>query len=669
MKQSDVSKRVGIWLRVSTEDQVKGESPETHERRARLYAEAKGWIVAEVYRLDAVSGKTVKEHPEAKRMLQDIRTSHISGIIFSKLARLARNTKELLEFAELFREHGADLISLAESIDTSSPAGRLFYTMIAAMAQWEREEIAARVAASVPIRAKMGKPLGGQAPFGYQWKDKQLVIDEQEVPVRRLVFDLFREHKRKKTVARILNEKGHRTRNGSKFSDTTVDRLLRDPVAKGIRRSNYTKSNDSTKAWELKPESEWVLHEVDAIVPEELWSECNAVLDAQRAKGKRITQRTVHLFAGLTYCACGPKMYVLSGSPKYTCQTCRNKIAKDDLEAVFIEQIKHFSVSPAEINAYLDQASAAIHAKADLLTVLETERQKVASKIDQLHDLYQSGMIDKTGFGAKYYPMADRLRQLDDEIPVAQAELDVMKIGHLSEEEIFTGAQDLYDRWPSLPDSEKRAIIEAITEKIVIGKDEVEINLLYAPPAPPSGPGGAPPRSGGGTIPPTNSSQDSSKRATKPHRRVALLQFVPLRLKVLKPKDYAEVPQNVGEHLKRARLLRGLTQAQAAACMGVTQFTVINWETGRTEPPVSSVWALCAFLGYDPYPIPRTLRERMLAKRRAMGWTIADAARQFGVDEGTWGYWEKGVVAPWKRYLDQLDRFLPIMVEVSGGVG
>ncbi|MDD3711814.1 MAG: recombinase family protein, partial [Patescibacteria group bacterium] len=65
---------VGIWIRVSTEDQAKGESPEHHEKRARYYAESKSWQIKEVYHLEAVSGKSVINHPEAQRMLQDIRS-------------------------------------------------------------------------------------------------------------------------------------------------------------------------------------------------------------------------------------------------------------------------------------------------------------------------------------------------------------------------------------------------------------------------------------------------------------------------------------------------------------------------------------------------------------------------------------------------------------------
>src|ERR671919_2794555 len=94
------TKTVGIWIRVSTEDQAQGESPQHHEMRAKSYAESRGWQVAEVYHLEGVSGKSVMEHPEARRMMADVRRGRIAGLLFSKLARLARNTKELLDFSE-----------------------------------------------------------------------------------------------------------------------------------------------------------------------------------------------------------------------------------------------------------------------------------------------------------------------------------------------------------------------------------------------------------------------------------------------------------------------------------------------------------------------------------------------------------------------------------------
>lgn len=473
-------KQVGIWIRVSTEDQARGESPEHHEKRARFYAESKGWQVREVYHLEAVSGKSVMNHPEAKRMLDDIRNGHITGLIFSKLARLARNTKELLEFADIFSNHNADLISLQESIDTSTPAGRLFYTMIAAMAQWEREEIASRVAASVPIRAKLGKPLGGKAVYGYRWVEKELVPDPNEAPIRKQIYELFFEHRRKKRVARLLNEAGYRTREGALFSGTAIERLLRDSTAKGQHRANYTR-NVSGKKCILKPKEEWIYTEVEPIVSEDLWLQCNQILDEQEKSNKRPAKKVAHLFTGVVFCECGNKMYVPSNSPKYTCSKCRNKIGVSDLEEIFQGQLKAFFFSPVEINNYLSQANNVISEKEDLLQTLLEDEKKVTQEMDLIYRLYVEGQITPAGFGERYKPLEERKNQIVEHIPELQAEIDFLKIQFLSSDEILQEAKDLHSRWQELSYDQKRKIIENITERITIDKDEVSIDLCYLP--------------------------------------------------------------------------------------------------------------------------------------------------------------------------------------------
>lgn len=509
------AKPIGIWIRVSTEDQVRGESPETHLKRATSYAEAKGWRIVETYRLEAVSGKAVIGHPEAKRMLADIERGHITGLVFSKLARLARNTRELLDIADIFRSAGADLISLQESIDTSSPAGRLFFTMIAAMAQWEREEIVERVAASVPIRAKMGKPIGGAAPFGYRWHEKRLEPHPEEAPVRVLLHELFREHKRKKTVARILNERGYRTRNGSQFSDTTVSRLILDPTAKGLHRANYTKTSDRSKNWSLKPESEWVYTEVTPIMDVVLWDECAAIMAEQQSNRKPPTKRVAHLFAGLTFCHCGTKMYVPSNSPKYICHSCRNKIPADDLEAIFHEELKGFVFSEKEIARYLSEQEGELSKRRSLIQSLRSDQEKAFAESDKLYALYQAGALDIAGFARLNEPLQSRAKQLDDEIPRAEAELTAIQIGLLSREEIIREAQDLHMRWPSLSPEEKRQIVEAIVERITIFDGEVEIDLYFNPG------GGSLPNPPGGASPPPSSSLIDGSLATRPQGFIA----------------------------------------------------------------------------------------------------------------------------------------------------
>lgn len=84
-----------------------------------------------------------------------------------------------------------------------------------------------------------------------------------------------------------------------------------------------------------------------------------------------------------------------------------------------------------------------------------------------------------------------------------------------------------------------------------------------------------------------------------------------------------------------------LTQVQAAKLMNVSDATVLNWEKGETEPPAGFWPAIMAFLGYEPFPAPATLAERMSAFRRREGLSVKEAAQRAGVDEASWSRWER----------------------------
>lgn len=482
MKENSVlNKPVGIWIRVSTEDQAKGESPEHHEERARSYAKSRGWQVKEVYDLAGQSGKAVMQHPEAKRMMKDIERGHITALVFSKLARLSRNRRELEDFSDFFNKHQADLISLSEAIDTSTAGGRMFFHLLGVFAQWEREEITERVNASVLTRAKLGKSINGSAPYGYQWKDRKLVVQPEEAAIRRKAYELFVQHRRKGHVAKLLNEAGYRGRTGTIWRDTQVLRVLEESSAKGIYYFNRMRQTEHPWRTEPKPESEWGKVECDPIIPKELWEQVNQIIEEQLKSWKKPGKPPVHLFSGLATCACGQRMYVRADSPKYFCRKCHKKIPITDLENVIQAELKAFFTQPKRITGHLQAADKNLTEKTALLAVHQQEIQKVRDEMKHTHRLYVEGQITAQGFGDFYKPAEERLNQLVTELPKLQAEVDFMKVNKLSADDVLHEAVDLHQKWPKLPTGDKRKIVEALIEKIVIGDGEIDITFSHLP--------------------------------------------------------------------------------------------------------------------------------------------------------------------------------------------
>lgn len=279
----------------------------------------------------------------------------------------------------------------------------------------------------------------------------------------------------------LLNKAGYRTRNGSKFTFTTINRLLRDPSAKGIRRANYTKSLGEGKHWKLKPKDDWIEIPIQPIVDVDTWEQVNAILEARDRTWKKPARRAVQLFAGIAYCDCGQKMRVPSNNRKYICSTCQNKISIDDLEEIFHLQLKNFLFSPNDISDYLSAADELIETRTNLLESLTKERTKIQAEMAKVYKLYIEDRISSEGFGNSYKPLEERLAQVEAQLPELQGEVDFLKIQYISSNETVSEFQSLYDRWTTLDQSEKRTVVEHSVERISIGADEIRIELGYLP--------------------------------------------------------------------------------------------------------------------------------------------------------------------------------------------
>lgn len=300
----------------------------------------------EIYEDEGFSGGNVNR-PNFKRLMKDIQNNKFSHLVCYRLDRISRNVADFTSTLEILNKHNCSFISIKEQFDTSSAMGRAMMNISATFAQLERETIAERIKDNLRELSKTGRWLGGPAPLGYKSievenndsagknrKKHILSINEDEIYIVKLVYELFIKYKSFQKVSGILENQGIYSRKGSVFSRELVKQLINNPVyviaddkilnyfksrrceiyrtdyingSNGVMPYNRRKDNGS-----FAPIEDWLISigEHPGIITSAIWIECQNIREEikTKASNRQFTSQNA-LLSGLVICAhCGSSM-------------------------------------------------------------------------------------------------------------------------------------------------------------------------------------------------------------------------------------------------------------------------------------------------------------------------------------------------------------------------
>ena len=215
------------YVRVSTQEQVKGGiSLDMQRSKILAYTALEGMKLVDMIADEGISGCSIKIRPGIQSVLEKVRRGEVAAVIVYKLDRLARNTVEALEIAKILDKKGAGLHSISEKLDTHSPLGRFFFTLMASLAEMERALIAERIRAAMERKRERGESCSGNPPYGFQILEGMLIPDEQERVVIERIRCLRSEGRTIHQIVGILNDEGVRNRRGREFGQSQVHVLV-----------------------------------------------------------------------------------------------------------------------------------------------------------------------------------------------------------------------------------------------------------------------------------------------------------------------------------------------------------------------------------------------------------------------------------------------------------
>jgi DNA invertase Pin-like site-specific DNA recombinase len=216
------------YVRVSTEKQADfGVSLEAQSEKVRAMAVVQGTELAAVI-VDAGESAKSLNRPGMARLLSQVGAEAVDTVIIAKLDRLTRSVKDLAELLERFNHRGISLVSVAESLDTVTAAGRLVLNIMTAVSQWEREAIGERTRHAMHHKRANGERVG-TVPFGYRMAVDGLHLEAD--PAGQAVLSSIRELKAAgrttRQIADDLNRQGCTTRRGTAWRFQYVAEALR----------------------------------------------------------------------------------------------------------------------------------------------------------------------------------------------------------------------------------------------------------------------------------------------------------------------------------------------------------------------------------------------------------------------------------------------------------
>ena len=338
----DIPMRVTFYARVSSEsDEQLNSLGNQIQYYESLIRKNTNWTYVEGYIDEGLSAATTKKRENFHRMVEDGRAEHFDLIITKEITRFARNTLDSIQYTRELLNVGVGVFFQNDNINTLDEDSELRLTIMSGIAQDELRKLSSRVKFGHQQAIKNSVVLGNSRIFGYRKDNGRLVIDEDEAPMVRELFELYATGQPSmKQIENLFWKRGYHNHNGKKIAHTTMSGMISNPKYKGYYVGNKVKVIDLfTKKQKFLPPEEWVMFKdetgeiVPAIVSEALWDKANEVLRkrSEDVKGRQGICNHANLLTGKLFCtACGAAYYRRESTDKQGNKNskwvCSNKI-------------------------------------------------------------------------------------------------------------------------------------------------------------------------------------------------------------------------------------------------------------------------------------------------------------------------------------------------------